>query len=409
MSRTRSMIDETVEKEINFLRDGVTFTGPSTHLASSGHKTCTDEVVKDFRKRIRNGEIINNPCSIVHESFSALDTTYHKYYSISGEPVHEYQVGEGSYFSRIRSFPCHSLARVDNKELMLANAKQKALANIDSTPYAFAEDLAEIRETLKYARSNGIRIKRLYKRFKRRDKKIRFSGHPAEVISQELAKLWLEFRFAISPLIRSIMDLFEASNDSFSGRQPELRYTSRGFERDHWNLFESTANTALDSVNTKGSRKGESEVTAGILYQITNPLSGWRFNYGLRNKDIPVTMWAVVRMSFIIDRVWNISNAIKGLTNLLDPDIHILTAWTRTKTSDTLTDELVNRIGNESITFVTSGGKRTKKYFSYIREPWKPTALDALPAGNYADIANTVETFTDIVALLKVLSKTLKS
>lgn len=160
-------------------------------------------------------------------------------------------------------------------------------------------------------------------------------------------------------------------------------------------------------VHTK-RRKGKDETSAGILYSVSNPLQGFRFKYGLRNKDIPVTIWAVVPYSFMIDRVFHISAALRAVTNLADPDVHILAAWSRSKIEDEETLSFdsnwtyPNSVPGVATVYV-EGSKHKNKTFSYTRDVWKPTVADAIPPATYAKFVDSFTKLADITAITHTL------
>jgi len=390
-------------------RDGNAFSGTEgTFTYSRSRKAISDVLTPNFHSRIRRGDIINNAATItasdnpVPGGNYAYDVKYD-----NGEvgvinatgPMYDNAVGKW--------LPGPSFAPDPSNGLDLgAMAKLKALSNIDSTPYSFAEDLAEIRTTVRHLISRGKLLKELNTSFDKRIRRFKrlSRGKKASTVARETSQLWLEYRFAISPLVRSIADLMEAANEKLKSR-PE-RLTSRGFEQ--WSDSSSQTVPYGGSRNLRANRTHESsiKVGAGVLYSVSNPLSGFRFKYGLRNKDIPVTVWAIVPYSFMVDRVFNISQALRAITNLWDPDVHIHAAWCRTsretRTVYNVNGSAVGSDSNNPQQWHFSGTDLPIESFEYVRVPWTPSIADAIPTPTWVKLVDSFTKIADITALAHV-------
>jgi len=403
MSRYREERDDPTTSPVVVTGDGagtlMSFTAPN------GVKTITDVVTSKFRSKIKQGVIINNPCTITDSNIPVG----------GGSRTYDRQWSDGSTWNNVVSGPLYSWTTRDlplpydlddfsNLDLV-AMAKLKALSNIDSTPYSFAEDLAEIRTTVKHLFSRGRDLKDLNTSLSRAVKYLKKQRHrknPA-TIEREISQLYLEYRFAISPLIRSIADLIEAANEKLGSRPDRL--TARGFEENS-STSRSSIPISRPPYKAHAERELSEKVGAGILYSVTNPLSGFRFKYGLRNKDIPVTMWAIVPYSFMVDRVFNISQALRAITNLWDPDVHIHAAWVRTTTSVASTYHtdgvFVQPFSGGVQTRRLSGTRKSTEAFSYSRTPWTPSIADTIPTPTWVKLVDSFTKIADIVALVHV-------
>jgi len=409
MNRYREERDSPTTQECLWFR---TSAPPSSGVAGvytypNRLKTISDVVTPNYHSRISKGDIINNPCTITENetvppggtfnyqrAFDNGDDTYHSHYT---GPIYDWVMD-------VSSPAPLNLDRSTGLDLV-AMAKLKALSNIDSTPYSFAEDVAELRTTAKHLLSRGRSLTTLSRTLKRNVARVKrqTKRKTAAQISREVSQLYLEYRFAVSPLIRSIADLIEAFNEE-PGKRPERR-TARGFEQHRWDLSDRGSLNWLSMfrvVKTKGVEK----VGAGILYTVDNPLYDFRFKYGLRNKDIPVTMWAIVPYSFMVDRVFNISQALRAVTNLVDPSVHIQTAWVRTSVEETTTSHcdgtFVTKPSGSTQTCTVGGTSKTSTSFTYNRTPWAPSLADAIPTPTWAKLADSFTKIADITALVHV-------
>lgn len=382
-----------------------TYNGATTDLMGTEmsylHEEIGDFVTPRYRQRIANGEIINNPCSYTSTARSAgagSMTTTNK----TTQAKVEY--GNGSLTTwRAARHPSLSLntnpAPALNTETAMSTSKLMALANIDSTPYEFMEDIFEIRETLKYLRNPVRGLKDLARSFQRDfTYKTRWVEHSVKEKADVAADLWLNYRFAATPLVKSVMDASEYVQAAVEDFARPKRRTARGFE----NLTSDGEETLVfpgastDTFIRQGLRTHQSR--AGILYEVDNPVSNVPFHLGIRVKDLPETFWAVMPYSFMIDRVVNVSAAIRGLTNLADPSVRVLAAWLTTKDLSYHYHQLVD-VSNASYTITCSGDQVFRNNFAYVRNTWSPSILDAIPQVDVSGLVDSATEITDLLAL----------
>lgn len=158
-------------------------------------------------------------------------------------------------------------------------------------------------------------------------------------LAKAIAEVWLTYRFAVTPLVRSTMDLIEYFDSNFKPTRPP-RQVARGIVKTrHYHAYDHElvyiAPSDVDTIHVVEKRTGTTR--AYIVYTIDNPVADWRFHLGLRTSDIPHTLWQLLPYSFMIDRMVDISKAVKALTNLANPGLHILAAGVVDKTEDSFT------------------------------------------------------------------------
>lgn len=378
-------------------------------LLSSYTKVMVDETVRGYRRRIANGEIINNPCSLsVSDRYSGNGT----YYGISDDQSNVFEASGGSLSSYHRtfdgSFEPLSAADIDyNLSEMIKQAKLYAIANIDPTPSAFAEDAFEIRETLKFIRSPLTGIANLAKSFQRKRYKLYRRNKVASLVAQQkpeivkaVSDLWLQYRFAASPLLRSVMDgvdAFQTRNEKHTF--PE-RLVSRGIQKANTSLSESPTSDLGNGVyqSWETSLDAEADVAVGILYTVTNPVDNLQWRLGLRVKDVPETLWQVVPLSFMADRVWDVSKLIRGMTNLVDPQVRLLAGWVRVK-EKVVTNYRLSGQTVPGYTVTANGDTVHAEDFSYTRTPWSPSPLDTWPSITLGRLVEDATSIADLATL----------
>lgn len=358
-------------------------------------ETMDDVVTQDFAERSGSGEVIINPMTYVKDSTETIGSGYHEWVSNTNQTY--IKTGPGmteAVILRNASGVVPAPNAPEPSYDMSSAAKHQALGNIDRSPYAFMEDVFEFRETLRFLRNPLGSIRKLSKEFNR-DVRVLKKRYRQKSLADAIADVWLQYQFAFSPLLRSSLDLIEAQQDKT--HRPERR-TARGSSK-----FEDMA-SAHEEVNGRLSTSSVQVMLverAGVLYEVANPLNDWRYKYGLRFKNIPETLWAVLPYSFMVDRVWDISESIRGITAFLDPNVKILGAWTTTR-SETITARTYLGYEGPNVQSVVSMVPDTyqTKRFVYSRASWNIEVGDFVPGTELEGLINSSTKIADLAALI---------
>jgi len=355
----------------------------------------TDTVTPDYHRIINGGGIVNNPCVYTKSGVTSPASFSMDVYKASNPSQLDYNY-EGALVARMieegtwgTTLPYPTLS-----DKLERRCKMVALANIDKTPYAFGEDLLEIGETLRFLRSPLAALSRLGSEFRNEyliNKTFRRNRYD---LLKAHAALWNQYRFAVSPLVRSIQDGIEAYGTELPS--PPERMSARGIATDSGS--DSQDKQLWGFLNCTNTVKNEIEGKATILYTISNPVHDWRFRLGLRAKDMPTTVWQVMPYSFMVDRLLDLSSFSKGVMNLADPSIKILAGSYRVKLS-----------GEKKYSVVSSYNSRyhfhvpdslTQEEFTYERNPWTPTIADTLPEFTPGHLVSDATKITDLFAII---------
>ena len=371
-------------------------TGP--HVVGTYRETLADVVTRNYRRKIAAGQIINNPCVMTVDSMtstgsgSANYTTGPTYeYNVSGpiSKVIKDWLGTGFWSDVVAPTIPYTEGRL----------KQVALANIDNTPYAFGEDALELKETARFLRnpvSGLLELSRAYYRaFSRRRRKseMKSSLYYAESVATTTAGIWLQFRFAVSPLVRSITDGLEAYSAVVT--TPPTRQTARGIG-DFQSIQDGEFVNGTWSFDKSYSLETSSK--ASILYFVRNPIHDWKYKLGFRVKDLPTTVWQIMPYSFMVDRMYDLSSFSKGIINMLDPNVRILAASYRTKTEEIWKYQLAS---NSQTGYTLHAAEQVEeKSFVYRRDVWKPTFGDAVPRFQPGFLVDDATKIADAVSLI---------
>lgn len=354
-------------------------------------RSMTDEVTLNYAKRVREGEIINNPCDY-EEAKGTMNGGGKVTFREHWYPAGLYRTVTGSpcrYFLSILSptavFPRDLFGTVSS------TSQFKALANVDQTPYEMIEDIGEIKETLGFLRSPFSSIYALSSQFNKEGRRV--ARRRGITLPKALAGLWLTWRFAFLPLVRSTINVMEglATGD----RTSKTRRISRGF-------FSVSEKVSEDVVS--GSAHSEQvfthiiEDSSGVIYEVSNPVNGLRYTFGLRLKDLPVGLWQLVPLSFMIDRFFDISSMIRGLTAIADPSVEFLAGFTVRKDSRDVRVTFTDHDFYEILSL--DSDEVFNKHFEYIRTPWIPSVEDTLPPIDIGGLVSSATRITDLIALI---------
>jgi hypothetical protein len=363
-------------------------------------KVMDDTVTPLFYKRRREGEIIMNNCtstSVVIDrpgggSYVAVRKSDGCTSTLSGG-------GSITRFCQLHFGAISNLSVPFN--LSTDEAKQRAISGVDNTPYQFAEDLLEIRQTLSYLELNTL--SKLYKlsndyfaKAKILKAAKRFRNLSPSEKARALSNLYLEYRFAFSPLVRSASDLIDSI--LLKEVKPDHRFSHGKGSDVRKSVGDFVTNTAFTfSRNTRVS----ASTYATIAYRVSNPVDDWRFKYGVRNKDLLAGLWEVFPLSFMVDRLLNIKGAIKGLLNLADPNINILGACVSSKSETTATVSLHSQplqAATWNITITPDIDTTTTIQFN--RTTWSPSVGDTVPVLTPGRLISSITSTADLIALI---------
>lgn len=375
--------------------------GPWTHRMTQIDESMIDHVTKDFKKRLSRGEVINNSChrqktSIYRESGGV-------YYAVrtSNPSLYNKHSGDGCLTAMTRAslggLPALLTVSLPTNDIA-QSARAAALAAIDKAPYAMAEDIATIRETYKFLRKPWQSIDELATHYWRARQSLRFVAKRGTTLSrtpQAIASLWLEYRFAFMPLVRSVVNVF-ASLEARS-RNYDTVHTAHGTAE----IEKSNSDKTIPSSGLvfRRSTKVKRSVRAVVQYRVQPPLREWQYKYGLRFKDIPELMWDLFPLSFMYDRVFDVGTAVRGLTNFVDPSISVLGGTVSVKTD---TEQNISFVSQTASGWTITVTPDTEYLFTevYDRELWEPSVLNVIPPVLPGDLVKDLTSMADLGALI---------
>lgn len=290
----------------------VTYTTLRTKIARK------DVVTPQFKKRCGNGEIINNPYH--YRMFSARPVPLFifgaGYYPGSNVlEKHEYVFDPTEFLGLLRNadqtwasvdewidehFSKWSDIAVDKAWSRVDVSKLQALASLGEAPETvkwLADILKRFVKLLRLILSPAYRNKEIAKLLKK-------GFNPGDVLSN----IWLEWRYAVRPLIFEAQSALEALNTSLD---KTLRYTARAklehVGQDSKNIIWNNL-VHGEVITFSYSQTVTCASSAGVLYNINSDVDEWLAVLGL---DSPISSaYELIPFSFIADWFWNIGDVV---------------------------------------------------------------------------------------------------
>jgi hypothetical protein len=225
--------------------------------------------------------------------------------------------------------------------------------------------------------------------------------------AEAIAGSWAQVSFAILPLIRSIENAIQAI---VTKAELHLRRTSRSKV-----AVEDIQSSSHDGSYGGHPFSGTPAMSGAMLVTNTSRISyhvgliyeaqqrDWLIDkLGLRNKDLIVTAYEVIPLSFMLDRIINVKKALSSLINLVDPTVDVLGGFVVKRETQTHTVQMTEWSIDAANKSVSSFAPlpHIEETFSMTREEWLPNISTALPIFNPKELISTAHKSADLAALL---------
>lgn len=380
-----------------------------THETGNGLESIQDFVTKNYKSRIAQGHIINNPCSYERSSFIEEEGSYYA----SHKTLNKQYEGFGPVMANLKQellatiHPFLNLPAIDVGSV-ISDATQQCVADINSSPNSFAEDTLEVAETLRFLKNPGRSLYKLAEDVQKRSWKIRKKkGAKARQVADALNDLFLTRQFALRPLVHSAFDAVDALNSKLDYNA--ARYNARGFssktETYSGVVYGNATPTNYYRFQVNNSIKVS--VHAYVLYTHRDKRGGLH-KYGVRGDDGFVGLWNVVPLSFMVDRMYDISSFIRGFNALSDPKLKVLTSGYVKRTHKVGKISVIDQV-NPSYDVSVSGSQSAEEYFYTRYTDWHPSLRDVVPVFKPQALIKDAQSTAELFSLSAgILSRSLK-
>lgn len=283
---------------------------------------------------------------------------------------------------------------------LVMEAQAQALGHVDQPRYDFGEPLAELTRTIRDIKRPLHSIKRLVSRFSR---DVSLLGR-AQQTAERVSDVWANYSFYAGPNIRTINDIVDA-------------YATRNYKRPAYKTARGKASYQSGAVNgsSTGSVSGwisdrvtrrvyTVEVRAFIKYLVNDANSRGEL-LGLRARDLPGLAWELVPLSFLVDRVLNVSRLVHVGTRFASGNVRIGQSWITIKVIDDnqRTVKGIRRSVPDALNFFSPNTTHpwTVRVETLSRSTWKPSfqsLVKVKPFGLTSGLTQTLDTVSVILS-----------
>ena len=366
----------------------------------SRKRSMYDVVTPGYRKLQNQGVIINNPRQLEDVLYSNIPHIIEADWWYGGVPGH-------------MIMPIQDTLAIPNRDATLpdkykfeqlfkpyadleALASNRAWANVQLSEAALLASIGELPETLSWLKSLFSRLVKLTKMFRSKTAMYRtfptlvttFIGIPPRRLKRYLDSLpkktsdhlklfsdaWLEWRYAIRPLIFEIKQAVEAlsklvtkaSRQTARGKEVRLVDTSKQLT-----MVTSSAG-GITTTKVKQTVKATYQCRAGVLFEIEDDLDTLMAVWGL---DQPLeAIYELLPFSFMLDWVFSVGDTIGAWSS--QPSLNPLASWCTYKLIHKEKRETLNvdMVGANGYTFAVRNVTPGKAELTFERTWRKPVA-----------------------------------
>ena len=343
----------------------------STYVPSYYYKRITDVVTPGFKKRMKKGEIINNPLYILTYQANATPLSWD--YHILNIPYKDRcptrddeglaKVNLESIYGSAKSLSTYGTLPDINIQRLKDLAIAQAFANVDVSEAALWATLGELEETVTGLVSIFKRLLGLYGRLRRKEYTLILKK---ALTYENISNLYMEFRYGLRPLYYDCQQFYSAWCAIVNKKIPRTTFRSRESESKETNS--DTVIIVNDVIRCRKTTSIHRDVTvsAGVLTNIetTNPLQ----ILGL-DKSVDA-MWELIPYSFVIDWFFNVGTTIAAWTP--NAGTRCLASWVCVEDTCTCSLNIGSPFGAGINTYETISdysGNLSMVYKHYTREP----------------------------------------
>jgi hypothetical protein len=393
--KTEWSVDYSGEHYYDWCTKTVTSSASFGGFGTYGTERMEDWVVSNYKTRSARGEVFNNPCEkeITHYIDEPIYRTANIWREIPVQAVsnpEEYNppipfARQGIQFKgfypgaqylgppeHTGTFSC-ALPSVRSMSALEDLAVTRAYANIDTSEVASLVTAGEFRESVEFITDTMLRALKIFRAIRKKNLK----ALRKEISQKELASRYLEYRYALRPMISDIRSYY----DAITMATRSVRQTYRGFEKETNTTHSSEVQVYSGDYGKMFARETctlTRIARAGVLCSLDiENLDKWGFTKPLD------AAWDLVPFSFIADWFFNIGHTIASFTP--EQGVTELASWSTT--SETIRREKwISRVTEEdsayygpylcdNVTHTVNGGRVISEVTTYKRTPQPTRAL----------------------------------
>lgn len=258
----------------------------------------------------------------------------------------------------------------------------RLLAKIKSQTWSAVVDLAELPETLRFLADSVRAMYRIYRDLKR--------GRPfksVKVSLDEAASFWMAWRYAVMPIVYSIQSAVKWA------QEPEEVIGRPLIARTHVTVDHVSKPSSDQTLQWHLSGK----LRGVVAYQVTGKRTAMKLGFSLA--ELPAVLWEVTPLSFVVDWILPIGDALSGLS--ATNNVEFLDGYTslRFKGSCSWPDTTVYGFGDEPIIEMKAAAAERSMIDYYNRK-----VLTGFPTPSiHLDPNMNLKRWIDALALIKLI------
>lgn len=367
-------------------------------------KRCmVDVVTPDFYKLQNQGVIVNNPLWLEDIAYQVIPSYIETFWYHNGTPGKELSpyLGALEIPNASPTLPDTQLFDhfFDEYEHYEALASSRAYSKVELSEAMLLASLGELPETISWLRSvlqRGVNLTKVFRGktkhlkefkllmdsfanwdYKKTVKVLNRSRKSRDSAVTTFAEAWLEYRYAIRPLIFEYEQVLKALKKVIA---KGTRQTARGKEVNLVDLSDvvTTVIHPTESITTTSTAERKVKATyscrAGVLFEIEDDLETLLAIWGI---DQPLeSIYELIPFSFILDWFFSVGDTISAWS--INPSLNPLSSW--------VTYNFSHVEGRKALTVSVDGGTsgytfqastlmtQGKTGLTYIRKRRKPIA-----------------------------------
>lgn len=175
----------------------------------------------------------------------------------------------------------------------------KLLAKIKNQTWSAVVDLAELPETLRFLYDSVRSMYRIYRDIKRG----KFRDSLGKKNLDDLAAMWMAWRYAVMPIVYSIQDAVKMYQEPVEiVGKPLIAKTHVPISK-RWS---PNGDPTSPQWSCNGKLRGL------VAYRVTGSRTAMRLGFSLA--ELPVVIWEVTPLSFVVDWILPIGDALAGIS-----------------------------------------------------------------------------------------------
>lgn len=299
----------------------------------------TTQVIDDnphpgYRKRVESGEIFMSDVNIVHTSYSGNSDDLLTLVGPEYWGRREFRGNLSAWHMSEPSEPAHLSFDVFQAQ---GNVVNRAFAKAyDDGGAVLGVSFGEGRESLAMLKGPFGDAHRLLDRMLAKKLRLIKAGVP---VAKAVLSAWLEYRLGWKPLMYDIKAIMQATASYLLVDLPPVRVVARSSWKNSTTSSRERSLTSqyFHSGSALDTASWDYKVSAGVLYYVKTLSDDgilsekFRHNYGLQLRNIGLTGWELVPLSFVVDRFLDVSSWLGAIQP--NPDVVICGGWRNTRLS----------------------------------------------------------------------------